>query len=298
MKDVIIIGAGPAGVSAAIYASSRGKDVLLIEQNKIGGVIGGVSTVTHYSGIIENETGESFAKRLKNQVESAGIEIVYEKMQSVNLKGDVKSVKTDKNEYTAKKIIIANGTTPRRIGITGEDKLYHKGIYMNAAKDGEKYRGKDVFVVGGADGAVKEALYLSDIAKSVTIIHFEQTLGCIAEFLDRIKTKNNIKVITSSRLKAVYGEEYVNALDIENIETGEVNHITSEGCGIFIYAGTTPNTELYTDLTLKDGYIPVDENMQTEIENVYAVGDIRVKTVRQVSTAVSDGAIAGIMCGK
>lgn len=294
MYDIVIIGAGPAGVSAGIYAKSRGKKVLIIEKEKIGGLIGKVSTVTHYAGIVTGETGVSFSERLKEQAENAGIEIVYEDVNNVDFKGDVKLVFTNNNTYETKKIIIANGTRARKLGIEGELELARKGIGLNAAKDGKDYIGKNVYVVGGADGAVKEALYLSQFAKSVTIIHFEDSLGCIAEFREKIKKTSNIDVRLGSRLHAVYGKERVESLDISDEKTGSIETISDPGCGVFVYAGTVPNTELYTDLKLENGFIPVDEKMETEIKGVYAVGDIRVKPVRQVATAVADGTIAAI----
>lgn len=294
MYDIVIIGAGPAGVSAGIYAKSRGKKVLIIEKEKIGGLIGKVSTVTHYAGIVTGETGVSFSERLKEQAENAGIEIVYEDVNNVDFKGDVKLVFTNNNTYETKKIIIANGTRAKKLGIEGELELAGKGIGLNAAKDGKDYIGKNVYVVGGADGAVKEALYLSQFAKSVTIIHFEDSLGCIAEFREKIKKTSNINVRLGSRLHAVYGKERVESLDISDEKTGSIETISDPGCGVFVYAGTVPNTELYTDLKLENGFIPVDEKMETEIKGVYAVGDIRVKPVRQVATAVADGTIAAI----
>ena len=282
MYDVVIIGAGPAGISAGIYAASRGKKVLITEKNTVGGLIGKVSTVTHYAGIMTEETGSSFAKRLKFQGEICGIKKVF----------------TKDGAYDAKKIVLANGTTPRKLNIPGEAELTGKGMGMNAQRDGRKYTDKNIYVVGGADGAVKEALYLSKFAKQVTIIHFEDTLGCIEEFKNKAEQTPNIKLRLGSRLHAVYGAEQVEALEISDEKTGSVEKIADCGCGIFVYAGTTPNTELYSELELDNGFIPVDENMETNIAGVYAVGDIRVKQVRQVSTAVADGTVAGIHLAK
>lgn len=298
MYDAVIIGAGPAGISAGIYAVSRGKKVLIVEKNTVGGLIGKVSTVTHYAGIMTEETGSSFAERLKTQAENAGIEIVYDEVTQVELQGSIKKVFTTNAVYHAKKIVLANGTTPRKLGIPGEAELTGKGIGMNAQKDGRKYIDKNVYVVGGADGAVKEALYLSKFAKQVTIIHFEDTLGCIAEFKNKAEQTSNIKLRLGSRLQAVYGTEQVDALEISDEKTGAAEKISDCGCGIFVYAGTTPNTALYTELELDNEFIPVDENMETKIAGVYAVGDIRVKQVRQVSTAVADGTVAGIHLSK
>lgn len=294
MYDIIIIGAGPAGISAGIYAVSRGKKTLILEKNEVGGLIGKVSTVTHYAGIVDNETGVTFAERLKKQALNAGVEIIKQNVITVNLNGKVKEVETDVATYCAEKVIIANGTSPRRLGIEGEDKLFGKGIGMNAARDAEKYQGKNIYVVGGADGAIKEALYLSKFAKRVTIIHFEDQLGCIAEFKEKVKRTPNITLRLGSRLHAVYGVDKVESLEISDEKTGAIETIEDSGCGIFVYAGTVPNTELYKDIKLENGFIPVDENMETEIPNVFAIGDIRVKNVRQVATAVADGTIAAI----
>lgn len=292
--DIIIIGAGPAGISAGIYAVSRGKKTLLLEKDRVGGIIGKVSTVTHYTAITENESGESFAARMQRQAQGAGVEIIYDNVTDVSLQGEVKTVVTDKAVYQTDKIILANGSTPRKLGIPGENEFAGRGIGMNAARDGEKYRGKNIYVVGGADGAVKEALYLSRFARSLTIIHFEETLGCIPEFRAKVDKTENITLRTGSRLGAVYGKDCVDALEIISEKDGKTERIEDPGCGIFVYAGTVPNTGMYKELTLENGYIPVNEKMETEIPGVYAAGDIRVKQVRQVSTAVADGTIAAI----
>lgn len=294
MYDIVIIGAGPAGISAGIYAVSRGKRTLIIEKDMVGGLIGKVSTVTHYAGIVKEETGETFAERMKEQAENAGVEIVYETVKEVELRGNIKKIHTGNTVYQAKKVILANGTTPRKLGIPGELELAGKGIGLNAAKDGQQYEGKHVYVVGGADGAVKEALYLAKYAELVTIIHFEETLGCIAEFREKVSNTANIELRLGARLHAVYGVEKVESLEISDERTGSIETISNPGCGIFVYAGTTPNTELYTELELHNGFIPVNKNQETEIDGVYAAGDICEKQVRQVATAVSDGTIAAI----
>lgn len=294
MYDIIIIGAGPAGISAGIYAVSRGKRTLILEKAQVGGIIGKVSTVTHYTAIEKQETGATFAARMKEQALQAGVEIVQAEAVHVALTGEVKSVTTDRGIYEAKRIILANGGTPRKLGIPGEKELAGKGMGMNAARDGAAYAGKNVYVVGGADGAVKEALYLAGFAKQVTVIHFEEQLGCIAEFRQKVAAAGNISVRLASRLHAVYGQDQVERLEIASEQDGSIETIEDPGCGIFVYAGILPNTELYTELALEGGYIPTNDKMETAIPGVYAAGDIRVKQVRQVATAVSDGAIAAI----
>lgn len=294
MYDIIIIGGGPAGVSAGIYAASRGKKTLLIEKKRIGGIIGNVSTVTHYTAIMQPETGESFATRMWNQIKNCGVEIINEEVVSTSLKGDVKSVTTDKNTYSAKKVIIAAGSTPRKLDIEGEKPLDGKYIYLNAANDGERFKGKNIYVVGGADGAIKEALYLSQFAKTLTIIHFEEKLGCIPEFGEKVKSSSNIKVMLNSRLTKVSGTDCLETLEITSEIDGTKQVISDKGAGIFVYAGTVPNTSAFGELELKDGFIPVNAKCETAIEGVYAAGDICFKQVRQVATAVADGAVAAI----
>ena len=294
MYDIIIIGAGPAGISAGIYAVSRGKKTLVLEKAQVGGIIGKVSTVTHYAAIQAKETGATFARRLEEQARGAGVEIARETVTGVTLTGEVKTVRTDKGTYEAKRVILANGGTPRKLGIPGEAELAGKGMGMNAARDGAAYAGKNIYVVGGADGAVKEALYLANFAKKLTIIHFEDQLGCIPEFREKVAAAGNITLRLGARLHGVYGADRVERLEIASEKDGSIETVEDPGCGIFVYAGVTPNTELYTELALEGGYIPTNEKMETAIPGVYAAGDIRVKQVRQVATAVADGAIAAI----
>lgn len=294
MYDILIIGAGPAGISAGIYAVSRGKKTLVLEQAQVGGIIGKVSTVTHYTALQAQETGATFAARMKEQAQTAGVEIAYETVTGVELTGDVKTVHTDKGTHQARRVILANGGTPRKLGIPGEIELAGKGMGLNAPRDGAAYAGKNIYVVGGADGAVKEALYLASFARQLTIIHFEDQLGCIPEFRNKIAAADNIKLCLGSRLHAVHGTDQVERLEIISEHDGTVQTIEDPGCGIFVYAGVTPNTQLYTELDLQDGYIVTNDKMETSVPGVYAAGDIRAKQVRQVATAVSDGAIAAI----
>lgn len=291
MYDIIIIGAGPAGISAAVYGKSRGKKVLVLEKKQVGGLIGTVSTVTHYTAIVQEESGSTFAERMKEQALSAGVEIRYENVIETKLTGQIKKVVTNKETYESKTLILANGGSGRMLGIPGENL---KGVRLNAPKDGMHYKGRNVYVIGGADGAVKEALYLAEMAGKVIIVCVEDELACIQEFKDKVVAHNNIEIMPHSSLTAVYGSEAVEELEFTDNKTGEKQIIKDADCGVFVYAGIIPNTQMYTELKLDGGYIPVDDSMQTEIHGVFAAGDIRVKKVRQVATAVSDGAIAGI----
>jgi thioredoxin reductase (NADPH) len=291
MYDIIIIGAGPAGISAAVYGKSRGKRVLVLEKRQVGGLIGTVSTVTHYTAVAQGESGNTFAERMKEQALKAGVEIRYETVIETKLTGEIKKVVTNKESYESKTLILANGGSGRMLDIPGESL---KGVRLNALKDGMDYKGKNVYVIGGADGAVKEALYLADIAAKVMIVCVEEELACIQEFRDKVVTHENIEIMPHSSLTAIYGSEAVEALEFTDNKTGKKQIVKDSECGVFVYAGIVPNTQMYTELRLDGGYIPVDDSMQTKIPGVFAAGDIRVKKVRQVATAVADGAIAGI----
>lgn len=291
MYDIVIIGAGPAGISAAVYGKSRGKKVLVLEKNQVGGLIGTVSTVTHYTAIRQGETGHTFAERMKEQALGAGVEIRYEEVIETRLAGERKKVVTDKGNYESRTLILANGGSGRMLNIPGESL---KGMRLNAPKDGLNYKGKNVYVIGGADGAVKEALFLAAIAARVTIVCVENELACIQEFKEKVATCDNIEIMPHASLTAVYGKEAVEELEFTDNKTGMKQTVKDAECGVFVYAGTVPNTQMYGELKLEDGYIPVDDSMQTEIPGVFAAGDICVKKVRQVATAVADGAIAGI----
>ena len=294
MYDICIIGAGSAGISSAVYAASRGKKVAIFEGDAIGGRIREVSNVTHYAGIMEIEEGNSFVERMETQLRSYPIDLIEEKVVKTELTGDVKKVYTDNECYEAKAVIIAGGTSARELDLPGLKEFEGKGTGLNAARDAQTYEGKDVFVIGGADGAVKEAIYLSKFAKKVTIIHFEDTLGTISEFLDALVKKNNIKVRLHARLFAVEGETCADRIILEDVHTGKKQYIEAPGCGVFIYAGSLPNTQLYTKKEKEDGYLVVDKHQATNIPGVFAAGDICAKQVRQVATAVNDGCIAGI----
>lgn len=292
--DIIIIGGGPAGASAAIYAASRGVNVAIFEKNEIGGLVGKVSSVTHYLGVENEETGISFSKKLNDQLKKYEVKIINEEIITVSLEGNIKTISTPKETFTAKALILANGTIPRQLGIIGEVELVGKGVCKNAAKEGPLYKNKEIFVVGGADGAIKEAIYLSQFAKKLTIIHFEDQLNTIAEFKNKLNNLKNVELLLHSRLTAIDGTDSIQAIEITDEKTHEKKSISVDGAAIFIYAGAIPNTKMYTGLNLTDGYIDVNNRMETNIPGIYAAGDICTKQVRQVATAVSDGTIAAI----
>lgn len=294
MYDICIIGAGPAGISSAVYAASRGLKTIVLEQKEVGGLLGKVSTITHYAGILSQETGESFSKRLREQAEKAGVEIKIAEVKQVDFSSPIKKLKTENRIYEAKAVIVAAGTTPRKLGIEGEEKFQGRGTGLNPAKDAEVYRGKEMFVVGGADGAIKEALFLAKYAKKVTVIHFEDELGAIPEFADKVISSENIDVRLHSRLVEIFGQTTADGVVIEDEYSKKREKLDAPGCAVFIYAGSTPNTQLFSMIEKKEGYLVVNERQETGIPGVYAAGDICVKQVRQAATAVADGAIAAI----
>lgn len=293
--DAIIIGGGPAGVSAAVYIASRGYKPLILEKEEIGGTIGKVSSVTHYLSVDSSETGDSFKKKLENQLKVYNIEFLKEEVIKIEPESLLKKVLTKSgNLYLSKTIVLANGTTPRKLNILGEEKLKGKGVCSNPWKEGKNYLGKDIFVVGGADGAIKEAIYLAQFAKELSIIHFEDKLGAIAEFKNKLEKLENVKLYLHSRLTKINGEDKIESLEITDEKTKEVKKIKCDRAGVFVYAGATPNTENFNGLELENGFIKVDSQMKTNIGGVFAAGDVCCKDVRQVATAVSDGTVAGI----
>ena len=294
MYDLIVIGAGPAGVSASIYACSRGLKVLVLEKNVVGGVIGAVSSVTHYTSVDKDETGITFAAKMKDQLLNAGAELIIDEVVEIKFSGNVKEVITKEKSYEAKAIIIANGSMPKKLDIEGASKFFGKTFSINAQKTGELHKGKNMYVIGGADGAVKEAIFLSQFANKVTIVCVEEELSCIREFIDKSAKIENISVLPHSSLTAVRGDSEIEELEFTDLITEEKTTIVDKGAIVYTYIGLVPNTSIYNDLELENGYIVVDDNMETKFPGVFAVGDIRKKRVRQVATAVSDGAIAAI----
>lgn len=292
--DIIIIGGGPAGCSAAVYSASRGKKVAVLEKNKIGGTVGNVSSVTHFLSVENEETGVSFAKKLEDQLIKYKVPVINEEAIDFQLDGDIKKVITKDSEYLCSCVILATGLTPKNLDVPGVERFLNNGIYKNASQYGEKFEGKDIYVVGGADGAIKEAIYLAQFAKKLTIIHFENSLNPIAEFKEKLKELPNVEVILNSKITNLIGDEKLEKIEITNVENGEKILLDADGCGIFPYIGGSPMINEKLNLNLENGFLSVNSGMETNIPGVFGAGDICAKTIRQVSTAVSDGTIAGV----
>ncbi|WP_297791396.1 NAD(P)/FAD-dependent oxidoreductase [uncultured Anaerococcus sp.] len=291
MKDLIIIGAGPCGVSAALYAQSRGCDLTIFEKEQVGGLIGKVSKVSHYTSVIVDEDGESFRKRLENQIKAYGLDLRYEEVTKLEKKDAYFLVTTNKGSYEAKKVIVAAGSTPKELDL--DSKGYEIAHWARGSE--ERVSGKVVLVNGGSDGACKEALYLSKFAKEVHIIQNQEALMCINEFRKQIEASSNITVHTGVSLTSIDKDgDHVCKASLSNGE--EIK--SQEGLEVFAMIGQYPNTGFIDiDLSKNDlGFIVSD--IKTPIEGLFVAGDIRVKAVKQVATAVNDGALAGIEASK
>lgn len=298
MYDIIVVGAGPAGVSAALYAKSRGFSVLLLEKDEVGGLIKGVSHVTHYVGLDENESGDTFREKLENQIADADIELKYEEVIGLDLKFELKKVKTKQNSYNAKAVILAMGSTPKDLGLENEKEI---GVEHSALGLDEEIEDRIIFVAGGSDGAAKEALYLSKLAKKVYLIEERDELGMIDEFREKIEASDNIEAMTSSKIVSASGTRdkitevciYDSAEKEEKLfENGEDEFL------IFAYIGQRPNTELIKDSVEMAGpYIKTD-GVKTSIPGVFACGDIIDKKIRQIATAVAEGCTCAIEAQK
>lgn len=290
MIDVIIIGAGPAGVSAALYVKARGKNVLLLEKDKIGGLIANVSKVSHYLSLDKDETGPSFAKKLADQLAQAQIPVHYEEVLSLKKEDQGFLVQTSQDSYRAEKVICASGSSLKDLPLRQEEEIpYH---HWPLGQE-DQVKGKIVLMNGGSDGACKEALYLAKYAKEVHIIQVQEDLLCIHEFRERIEQSPNIFVHTSAQLESVKVKD---GLCLEASFAGQVAQ-DPQGLEIYVQIGQNGNTGYLKDLANLEGSF-VKEDLASSLQGLYFAGDLRVKAVKQVATAVSDGCLAGIQACK
>ena len=294
--DVVILGAGPAGLAAGLYAGRARMSVLIVEKGKDGGQIAITDEIENYPGqIVEGESGPSLIARMTEQCEKFGVERVTDVINDVVLEGDVKKLISAKGEYCGKTLIIATGAFARPIGCKGEKEFMGKGVSYCATCDANFFEDFEVYVVGGGDSAVEEAGYLTQFAKSVTIIHRRDELRAQKVLQDRAFANEKVKFIWDSVVEEIKGDDIkVRSVDIKNVKTGEVtNH---EFGGVFVYVGLDPVSDYLTglDITDQDGWVITDDKMATRIPGIFAIGDVRQKDLRQITTAVGDGATAGI----
>ncbi|WP_419725414.1 thioredoxin-disulfide reductase [Terrisporobacter petrolearius] len=301
--DVIVIGGGPAGLSAALYAGRARLSTLVLEKKKEGGQIALTSEVENYPGCLEGESGPSLIERMHKQVLHFGAEFAIDSIESVNLEGSVKELKGKKDTYQAKTVIIATGASSRPIGCANEKEYIGKGVSYCATCDGSFFEDFDIYVVGGGDTAVEEAMFLTKFGRSVTIIHRRDELRAAKSIQDKAFKNPKMKFMWDTVVKEVSGDGILSTMVVENVKTGELTTIEADEedmtFGLFGFVGYVPKTDMFKDmLTMEKGYIVTDENMKTNIEGVFAVGDVRVKSLRQVVTAAADGAIAAVQAEK
>lgn len=296
--DLIIIGAGPAGLTSAIYASRAKLSTLVLEDNLVGGQVRSTYTVENYPGFTEI-TGNDLADRIQAQAEACGAIIdEFDFIENVSLKDDEKIIETGDYIYKPKAVIIATGATPKKLPIPSESKYLGKGVHYCAVCDGAVYQDEVVAVVGGGNAALEEALYLSNIVKKVIVIRRYDYFRAEAKTLEAASNKENIEIMYTWDLVDVLGGEFVEAARIKNTKTGEEKEIAING--VFGYIGTEPKTYMFREyINVKEnGYIEGDENMRTNVKGVYVAGDVREKMFRQITTAVSDGTIAALHAEK
>ncbi len=301
--DVIIIGGGPAGLSAGLYAARARMSTLIIEKEGAGGQIATTDEVANYPGSIAGATGPLLTARMVEQAEEFGAVRVSDEIKSVEFSGKIKILKSDKAEYQAKSIIIATGAVPRPMGVPGEKELTGRGVSYCATCDAPFFEELEIFVIGGGDSAVEEAMYLTKFARKVTIVHRRDELRAAKSIQEKAFKNEKMAFMWDTTVEEVKGKGILESIVFKNLKTGELNEVFPDeedgAFGIFVFVGYNPATKLFEGLIdMEKGYIKTDDNMKTNIEGVFAAGDNRVKTLRQVVTATADGAIAAVQAEK
>ena len=293
MYDIVIVGAGTAGMSAAIYGVRSGKKVLLLEEKNYGGQIVNTPEVENYPGIIKT-SGFEFATNLFNQAKSLGAEIKYEKALKIEDNGTLKTIVTNKNTYEAKTVIIATGAKNRQLRLENEKKLIGSGVSYCATCDGMFFRGRDVAVVGGGNTALEDAMFLSNYCNKVYIIHRRDKLRGEDKIAKAISEKENIQLVWNSNVIKILGDNQVEGITVKNSVDGSEKNIKVSG--LFIAVGQEPDNYDFQSVIKLDekGYVIAGEDCRTETNGIFTAGDCRTKSVRQLTTAASDGAVAAI----
>lgn len=296
--DVAIIGGGPAGLAAAVYAARGGMKTVIFEKALVGGQITTTADVENYPGFEDNMSGFDIADKMRKQAEKFGTEIKLENIKSIQSDNFYKIVETDSNKYYAKSVILATGANPRKLGVQGEAKYTGRGVSYCATCDGALYRDKIVAIVGGGDSAVEEAIFLTKFAKKVYIIHRRDEFRAVKLIQKRAFENDKIEMIWDSIVKEIKGGDFIEKVELYNKKTKEVSELDLDG--IFIYVGIIPNNELVkSDVDLDEqGFILTDETMCTKVPGLFAAGDVVHKALRQVITAASDGATAAFSAEK
>lgn len=290
--DVIIIGGGPGGYTAALYAARAGLDTLVLEKLSAGGQMAQTQRIDNYPGFEKGIGGFELAEKMQHQAHRFGAQTQYAEAYAVELTAEPKTVKTGKGTYYGRCVIIATGAVPRELGLAGEKELIGRGVSYCAACDGMAYQGKTVVVAGGGSSAASDALVLSRIAKKVIVVHRRNTLRAARSYHEPLAQARNVEFRWNSIVTGLLHGERLTGVRLKAVDSGETPVVECDG--IFIRVGTMPETTLVqSQLDLDDGgYVVAGETTKTNIPGVYAVGDVRTKPVRQVVTAVSDGAMA------
>ena len=290
--DMIIVGGGPGGYTAALYAARAGLDVLIIERLSAGGQMNLTGQIDNYPGFPEGVDGFQLSMNMQQQAERFGAKTKYAEVLQLQLEGEVKTVRTNEGSYQAKTVVISTGANPRPLGVDRENEMIGKGVGYCAHCDGGFYRGKTVVVAGGGNSAAAEALYLSRIAKEVILVHRRDALRATQIYHRPLQEAANIRFLWDSEIVELLGEDVLSGVKVRNRKSGEEQELDAQG--LFISIGRKPATDLVKDqLTLDSaGYIMAGEDTKTNIPGVYAVGDVRTKELRQIVTAVADGAMA------
>mgnify|MGYP000389990420 CR=1 FL=1 len=303
--DVIILGAGPGGLAAGIYAGRARLDTLLIEKGKDGGQIAITDEIENYPGqMVDGESGPSLIERMTKQVEKFGAERVCDTIVSVDIEGPVKTLVGSNGTYKARTLIIATGAFPRPIGCKGEGEFMGKGVSYCATCDANFFEDFEVYVVGGGDSAVEEAMYLTKFARKVTIIHRRDELRAAKSIQEKAFKNDKLHFLWDTVVEEVNGDGILSSMTVKNVKTGELTTIEADEddgmFGVFGFIGTIPNSKVFEGVIDMDerGYIKSDENMHTNIPGVFVAGDVRIKSLRQVVTAAADGAIAATQAEK
>lgn len=296
--DVAIIGGGPAGLAAAVYAARGGMKTVIFEKALVGGQITTTADVENYPGFEDNMSGFDIADKMRKQAEKFGTEIKQENIKSIQSDNFYKVVETDSNKYNVKSVILATGANPSKLGVQGEAKYTGRGVSYCATCDGALYRDKTVAVVGGGDSAVEEAIFLTKFAKKVYVIHRRDELRAVKLIQKRAFENDKIEIIWDSIVKEIKGGDFIEKVELYNKKTKETSELDLDG--IFIYVGIIPNNELIkSDVELDEqGFILTDETMCTKVPGLFAAGDVVHKVLRQVVTAASDGATAAFSAEK
>ena len=302
MFDVIIIGGGPAGLSAALNSARAKLKTLLIEKATYGGKITLASELANYPGGISSETGKEFAERLSSQADSFGVVKINAEVTEVNFLGYNRQVICGETIYKSKIVMIATGSPPANLGVKGEEKFRGLGISYCATCDAPFFNGSDVFVVGYDDTAIEEAVYLSKFARNVTIISKRKELKADKEVIEKAESIENISFMYNTKVKEFGGIDLLTRIVTENVISNESFTIEAqdgESLGCFLSIEMKPYTNIFESMVeMEDGYVITDEDMRTSMPGIFAIGDVRKKTLRQVVTATADGAIAAFQAEK